>query len=70
MKIIGDFQDGRISFRNQEKQIDITNFHQHIAILFLNKLIVEVQEASDMTDFAVFDVFHAFDSRDISETVS
>ena len=31
--------------------MDIKNFHQYIAILFLNRLITEVQEAFDMADF-------------------
>ena len=31
--------------------MDIKKFYQYIAILFLNRLIIEVQEAFDMADF-------------------
>ena len=70
LAIIGDFQVKRKKLRQQGKQIEIENFHQNISKVLLAKLIVEVEEAFDMSDFPILDAFHTFDPRNIPETVA
>ena len=46
-------------------QTTINNFHSRVAIPIIKKLLLEIEEAFNTTDFPVMHAFHAFDPRNI-----
>ena len=46
-------------------QTSINNFHSRVAIPIIKKLILEIEEAYNTTDFPVMDAFHASEPRNI-----
>ena len=65
INIISDFQAQRKNLRSHFSQTSINNFHACAAIPIIKKLILEIEEAFNTTDFPVMDAFQAFDPRNI-----
>ena len=65
INIISDLQAQRKNLRSPLSQTSINNFHSRVAIPIIKKLILEIEEAFNATDFLVMDAFHAFDPRNI-----
>lgn len=68
LKIVDDFQSTRKNLRNQGCQMKVENFHTNIAQNLLIKLVKEVEEAFDVSDFPIIDAFHSFDPRNLLAT--
>ena len=65
INIISDFQAQRKNLRSHLSQTSINNFHSRVAIPIIKKLILEIEEAYNTTDFPVMDAFHASEPRNI-----
>ena len=65
INIISDFQAQIKNLGSHLSQTSINNFHSRFAIPIIKKLILEIEEAFNITDFPVMDAFHVFDPRNI-----
>ena len=70
LHILQNFQNNRRNLCYQGCQMAIETFHLVIAIPVITNLIVEIEVDFDKKDFLAFDVFHAFDRRNIRTIVT
>ena len=70
LDILSDFNSTRKHLRlHGGREINIENFHSNIATPFIEKLIQEIEEAFDITDFPVLDAFHVYHPRNIQADI-
>ena len=70
LDILSDFNSTRRHLRSRGSEINIENFHYSIGTPFIEKLILEIEEALDITDFPVLDAFHAYHPRNITSDIA
>ena len=66
--IVNDFKVKRANLRSYRK-ISIENFHNFVAIPLIKKLVTEVEEAFDTSDFPVIDAFQVLNPKNIPANV-
>ena len=60
LDILSNFCKAKIQFRSDAGEVHISHFHKNTAKPLIEVLVKEIEQAFDVADFPVLDVFHPF----------
>ena len=70
LDILSNFRKAKIQFRSDAGEVRISNFQKSTAKPLIEVLVKEIEQAFDVSDFPVLDVFHPFHPRDVPDKPS
>ena len=70
LDILSNFRKAKIQFRSDAGEVRISNFQKSTAKPLIEVLVKEIEQAFDVSDFPVLDVFHTFHPRNVPDKPS